>query len=175
MFGYIAANQQAFSKEEKDRYRKYYCGLCHQLDMQYGSIGRASLTYDMTFLSMLLSSLYDLEETRSSRHCIHHPVKGCPYVVTSAAAYAADMNLILTYYQCLDDWRDDCNLISKKKSRRLEKYLPRVKEANPCQSMAIADSLQCLEEMEKANELNPDLPCQLLRTIDGGVIYLAPG
>lgn len=59
MFGYIAANQQAFSKEEKDRYRKYYCGLCHQLDMQYGSIGRASLTYDMTFLSMLLSSLYD--------------------------------------------------------------------------------------------------------------------
>ena len=169
MFGYIAANQQALSKEEKDRYRKYYCGLCYQLDMQYGSIGRASLTYDMTFLSMLLSSLYDLEETRSSRHCIHRPVKGCPYVVTSATAYAADMNLILTYYQCLDDWRDDRNLISKKKSRRLEKYLPRVNEANPRQSMVIADSLQCLEEMEKANELNPDLPANCFGELMGAL------
>ena len=45
-------------------YSKYYCGLCHQLAIRYGSIGQATLTYDMTFLAVLLSSLYELEETR---------------------------------------------------------------------------------------------------------------
>ena len=64
MFGYIVTNSTTLSKEERDRYSKYYCGLCYQLAIRYGSIGQATLTYDMTFLAVLLSSLYELEETR---------------------------------------------------------------------------------------------------------------
>jgi hypothetical protein len=167
MFGYIVINPKTLLKEEKDRYKKYYCGLCHQLEAQYGSIGRASLSYDMTFLAMLLSSLYELEENQGSRHCVPHPMKQHPYVVTPATAYAADMNIILSYYQYLDDWKDDHNLVAKEKSRLLEKYLPLIKESNLRQCMAIADSLQRLWEIEKANELNPDLPANCFGKLMG--------
>ena len=169
MFGYIASNPKTLSKEDKDRYDQYYCGLCHQLNERYGRIGSATLTYDMTFLDILLSALYELEKTQGSRHCVLHPVKRQPYVVTPATAYAADMNIVLSYYQCLDDWNDDHNLAAKQKSRLLEKYLPRIKEAHPDQCMEIADSLRRLGGMEKANELNPDLPANCFGDLMGAL------
>jgi hypothetical protein len=169
MFGYIVTNSTTLSKEEKDRYSKYYCGLCHQLAIRYGSIGQATLTYDMTFLAVLLSSLYELEETQGSRHCFRHPIKRHPYVKTPGTAYAADMNIILTYYQRLDDWNDDHNLVVREKARQLEKYLPRIIDSNPGQCMAIADNLQRLGEMERANELNPDLPANCFGELMGAL------
>jgi hypothetical protein len=123
----------------------------------------------MTFLAMLMSSLYELEETRGSRYCVRHPVKRRPYAFTPATAYAADMNAILSYYQRLDDWKDNHNLIAKEKSRQLEKCLPRAKEANPRQYMAIADALRRLGEMENANELNPDLPANCFGELMGSL------
>lgn len=169
MFGYIAANPEALSKAEKERYREYYCGLCHALGARYGSVGQASLTYDMTFLAMLLSSLYEMEEVQSSGHCAPRPLMRHPYVETPAIAYAADMNVILSYYQCLDDWNDDHNLAARGKCRQLEKHLPYVKEANPIQCMIIADNLQRLGEMEKAGELNPDLPANCFGVLMGAL------
>jgi hypothetical protein len=170
MFGSIAINPEALSKEENDRYRQYYCGLCHQLDVMYGSIGRASLAYDMTFLAMLLSSLYELEETRGGQRCVPHPVKPRSYVATPTTAYAADMNIILAYYQYLDDWNDDHDPAAREKSRLMEKYLARIREFNPRQCMAIADSLQRLGEMEKAGELNPDLPANCFGELMGALL-----
>ncbi len=169
MFGYIVTNPQALTKEEKHRYGKYYCGLCHQLGAQYGSIGHATLTYDMTFLTILLSSLYELEETRGSRRCVPHLIKRHSYVETPVTAYAADMNMILTYYQYLDDSNDDNNLAAKQKSRLLGKFLPRIKEKHPRQCLAIAGCLQRLGEMERANELNPDLPANCFGQLMGSV------
>ena len=81
------------------RYGMCYCGLCHQLNIKFGRTGNAVLTYDMTFLAMLLGSIYDLPETDGSDRCMRHPVKPHPYAVTEATNYAADMNLFLSYYQ----------------------------------------------------------------------------
>jgi hypothetical protein len=169
MFGYIATNPKELSKEEKERYQRCYCGLCRQLDVRYGSIGKASLACDMAFLAMLLSSLYELKETEGSRRCIFHPLKGRAYAVTEAAAYAADMNIILAYYQCLDNWHDSHNLIAKQKSRALAKYLPSVEEAHPQQCLVIADKLRDLGEMEEDNELNPDLPANCFGELMGAL------
>lgn len=169
MFGYIVTNPKALSKEEKSRYQKYYCGLCHQLYTQYGSIGRASLTYDMTFLTLLLSSLYELEETETSQRCILHPVRSYSAVTTPATAYAADINIILAYYQCLDDWNDDHNLLAGEKSRQLEKCLPRAGREHPRQQEAIAESLRRLGDMEKKGELNPDIPANCFGELMGAL------
>jgi hypothetical protein len=158
MFGYIAADIKALSKEESYRYSKFYCGLCHELKIRYGNIGRATLTYDMTFLSMLLSALYELDESCGSGRCIRHPIKQRSYVTTEATSYAAQMNVLLTYYQCMDDLADDHNLLAGKMGGRLEKYLPDIENANPRQYEVIANSLKRLEEMEKTGETNPDAP-----------------
>ena len=88
---------------------------------------------------------------------------------TSATAYAADMNIILTYYNYLDDAIDDNSWVAKVKSKLLEKFLPPIQEKNPRQCMAIADSLQRVGEMERANELNPDLPANCFGKLLGSV------
>lgn len=158
MFGYIAADYKAFSEEEKARYEAHYCGLCHRLDVGFGSVGCASLTYDMTFLSILLGSLYHLLEGSGGRRCASHPIKPRPYVETAATAYAADMNILLAYYQALDDWHDDHNQMARKKSEMLKPFLPAIRERNPRQCEVVEGKLTTLGEMERANELNPDLP-----------------
>ncbi|WP_019176830.1 DUF5685 family protein [Methanomassiliicoccus luminyensis] len=170
MFGYVAADLQALSEEERDRYRKHYCGLCYQLDARYASAGRASLTYDMTFLNILLSSLYDLEEVQGSQHCVCHPLKQHPYIVTPATVYAADISILLAYYQCLDDWNDDHDPVARKKNKVLEKYLGSIEGSNPRQYQAVTDSMRQLGRMEQANELNPDLPANCFGELMGTLL-----
>lgn len=169
MFGTIITNPEALSPEEKERYQQAYCGLCHQLDKQFGSAGSATLTFDMTFLALLLGALYALPEQPLLRRCVPHPVKKHPAFTTQVTAYAASMNLALAYYQCLDDWNDDHNLAAREKSRQLEKFLPGIRQAYPRQCVAIEDGLQTLGQMEKANELNPDLPTNCFGELLGEV------
>ena len=65
LFGYIIVNKPEMKFKEFDLYHAYYCGLCRSLKKCYGMAGQISLSYDMTFLAMLLSGLYEPEETRS--------------------------------------------------------------------------------------------------------------
>ena len=62
MFGYIVINQSEMKFKEYDVYRSYYCGLCQSLKERYGVLGQLSLNYDMTFILMLLTGLYEPEE-----------------------------------------------------------------------------------------------------------------
>ncbi len=54
-------NQAALSDEAQERYRTAYCGLCRRIDALHGLRGRFSLSYDLTFLNLLLCSLYEGE------------------------------------------------------------------------------------------------------------------
>jgi len=58
MFGYISPDHGRLSDLQKRRYRAFYCGLCHSLHSRYGQAGRLSLSNDMTFLAILLCSMY---------------------------------------------------------------------------------------------------------------------
>ena len=66
MFGYVIANADSLTDEEKARYKAVYCGLCRSLGERHGLRGRLTLNYDMTFLILLLNSMYEPEETQ---HC----------------------------------------------------------------------------------------------------------
>ena len=61
MFGYVIPNQAALDDEAKARYRTAYCGLCRRIGALHGLRGRLTLSYDLTFLDLLLSSLYEGE------------------------------------------------------------------------------------------------------------------
>ena len=73
MFGYINVNKSELSEENQKIYQAYYCGLCQHLHHNCGMKGQMLLSYDMTFLLMLLSGLYEPETTKSSCKCIAHP------------------------------------------------------------------------------------------------------
>ena len=70
MFGYIVCNQSEMKFKEYDEYHKYYCGLCRGLRNRYGVKGQLSLSYDMTFLIMLLTGLYEPEEAAGTAYLI---------------------------------------------------------------------------------------------------------
>ena len=59
MFGYIVMNKPEIKFKDFDLYRSFYCGLCRELKSKYGISGQISLTYDMTFVVILLSALYE--------------------------------------------------------------------------------------------------------------------
>ena len=113
MFGYIGINRQELKVRELERYRAFYCGLCDTLRTRYGLGGQMTLTYDMTFLIILLSSLYELEEKKRFARCMVHPAKKHVQIKTAATRYAADMNMLLTYEHLMDDWADEKKLWSR--------------------------------------------------------------
>ena len=67
MFGYLVANLEDASDQEKARYRAAYCGLCRTLGGRCGQRCRLALTYDMAFLVLLHGSLYEPKKPRT-RH-----------------------------------------------------------------------------------------------------------
>ncbi len=63
-------NQPEMKFKEFDVYRSFYCGLCHSLRERYGNIGRITLSYDMTFLAMVLTGLYETETRHLKARCL---------------------------------------------------------------------------------------------------------
>ena len=103
MFGYVTGNWKELNKDQQARYGAVYCGICRRLQAQSGGVSRLGLSYDMAFLSLLLMSLYEPEETSGKDGCLLHPVKRRAWVDNEYIRYSADMNVILAYYNCLDD------------------------------------------------------------------------
>jgi hypothetical protein len=171
MFGTVRANRKVLSPEERKRYDGAYCGLCRELGLKAGSLGRSCLSYDMTFLSMLLSSLYNFPERQKNCVCVVRPIPHTS-VFNEAVSYAADMNMALAYYQALDDWKDDKKQAAKRKSEALAKYLPEISGKWSRQCGVIEEKLNELGEMESANELNPDLPINCFGELLGEVFVV---
>lgn len=110
MFGYIIINKGDMKFKEFDVYHSYYCGLCRALKDNYGVSGQLSLTYDMTFLSILLTGLYEPKTKEYTVKCVAHPFEKHLVRQNEFSDYAADMNILFTYYKCMDDWHDDKKL-----------------------------------------------------------------
>ena len=121
MFGYVVVNKPELKFREFDVYRAYYCGLCHSLSKRHGLSGQLTLSYDMTFLVILLSSLYEPEHNVTSKRCVVHPLRRQNIISSEFTDYIADMNVILSYFKCLDDWHDDRSVLKLAYSKLLKK------------------------------------------------------
>lgn len=110
MFGYIIINKAEMKFKEFDVYHSYYCGICRDLKRKYGAAGQISLSYDMTFLAILLTSLYEPETKVSCCKCMAHPFEKHETRNNIFTEYAADMNALFAYYKCRDDWEDERKL-----------------------------------------------------------------
>lgn len=107
MFGYIVVHKPELRIREYETYRAGYCGLCRSLKKRHGKLGQMTLSFDMTFLAFLLTGLYEPQTKTKKGRCLAHPLHKHPYRENPYFDYAADMNVILTYYKCLDDWQDE--------------------------------------------------------------------
>ena len=158
MFGFVAANIEELTGEEKLRYNSVYCGICRQIREQSSQFARMTLRYDIAFLSLLLMSLYEPEEQRGSRACKLHPIKPRPWTDNEYIRYGADMNVALAYYKAADDVQDDRSLSGSLLANALQKHLPAIQAAYPRQCRAMEDCIQVLSRLEQENCQTPDLP-----------------
>ncbi|MBQ6359722.1 MAG: hypothetical protein IJJ25_01045 [Lachnospiraceae bacterium] len=157
MFGYLITNRAELKVREDETYKKFYCGVCRSLGENSGYLSRFSLTYDMTFLAVLLSDLYDEPFVSVQERCPGNPFRVCEKALSSGVDYAADMNILLTYYNLLDNVRDDGKKSSLFAARCLRKPLNRIKEQYPRQYHAVRGYVRDLRKCELKNEPNPDL------------------
>lgn len=150
MFGYVIANKAALTEKQLARYKGCYCGLCRALHERHGQLSRLALNFDMTFLVLLLSSMYEPKEYSGSGKCALHPVHGCDFWRNRFSDYAADMTVALAYFNSLDDWNDDRKVFSLAYSKLLKNSYEAVKQQWPGQCSVIESSLEQLKELEKS-------------------------
>lgn len=150
MFGYVIVNAQALSPQATAHYQASYCGLCHALGQYHGLSGRLTLSYDLTFLNVLLASLYEDEHpfTQSKARCPIHPLRKKEWRTNAHTAYCADMSVALHYYAAKDKWIDDkspaglafMQLLSQKHKAAVARY--------PAQCAAMVENLTQLSALE---------------------------
>jgi len=156
MFGYIIVNKAEMKYKEFDIYHSYYCGLCRKLKEKYGIWGQISINYDMTFVLMLLTGLYEPETVSGTCRCIAHPFEEQGTLSNVITEYVADMNVVLTNFKCQDDWEDEKKihkyiygkLLEGKSKKRKDFYTEKVRNIN----MMMYD----LAEAEKENKKDID-------------------
>lgn len=169
MFGYVTIYREDLDDAALDRYQAYYCGLCRALGQRYGVAGRMTLTYDMTFVAILLSALYDPPTQFSSARCAPHPFKARPRATNEFLAYAADMTVALAYYNYMDDWQDDHRRGGLQAAKRLEPYLESIRARWPRQCEAIRAQLDALNRLEAADSSDLDGLCNCFGNLLGAV------
>lgn len=156
MFGYVYANKMELKLRELEQYRAYYCGLCRILREKYSIAGQMTLSYDMTFLVILLTGLYEPESEDGKMRCIPHPVKKHRYIANEYTEYAADMNILLTYYKELDDWDDEKKINGLLASAIFKKNAHKVSLRYSEKASKIEQYLKELREHEKMKDTDID-------------------
>lgn len=156
MFGYIAINKAEMKFKDYDMYHSYYCGLCRRLKECYGKRGQLTLSYDMTFLIVLLTGLYEPETTIDKTTCVTHPLEKHLTRINEYTDYAAAMNLVLSYYKCKDDWNDEHKKKSYIAAKALHSKITAIEKQYPEKTTRIASYLEQLSIYEKQNETDLD-------------------
>ena len=174
MFGYVSPVLSVLSEEQKQRYRSFYCGVCHALQDRHGQIRRLSLSNDMTFLAMLLSSLYEPETSLAKARCLPHPLKAHDFLSSPMIDFAADMNALLFCYKCEDQRRDDHSLQGKAGVSLFRRAAENVKRRWPSQAEGVENALTELWKEEEKVSPDPDRLCNLSGEMLGSAFVPKP-
>ena len=170
MFGYVMANLPELDKETQRRYGSVYCGICRRIREQSCNTARLGLSYDMAFLALLLMSLYEPEEESGKNACRLHPIAKRPWVDNEYIRYGADMNVLLAYYNAMDDYADEKKPVAKVMASVFSKGLPEIRERYPRQCDAVEACLQELSRLEEEGCDSPDLPANCFGQLMGELL-----
>ncbi len=161
MLGVMTVRQPELKFREFDRYRGVYCGLCRSIGKRCGAACRLALSFEMTFMAMLLTSLYEPETAQELRRCPLHPVKKRLMLSNEAIDYCADMSALVSFYDLRDGWEDEKKVGHLAASGLLKSAAQRAGERWPRQRDAIVAYVSRLHEIEERNEQNLDAAANL--------------
>ena len=157
MFGYVKINKMDLTFREYEHYKGYYCGLCKYLKDNHGAISRLTLNYDITFLVLVLTSLYRPKGSIVEEGCITNPFKKKKKIINEITEYAASMNVLLSYYKLKDNLNDDKGIKDKIAYNLYKSKLKLAYNKYPNKAEYIKTQLEELHELEKNSNYNIDI------------------
>lgn len=149
MFGYVRINKMDLTFREYEHYKAYYCGLCKYLKRNHTELSRLTINYDITFLIVLLSSIYQPSAQVFHEKCIVDPVKKKKHIINDITEYAASMNILLAYYKLEDDVNDEGGIKSRLARRAYKKSFKTAHDKYPKKADFIK---KCLGELRSLEE-----------------------
>ena len=161
MLGVMTVRKDELRFREFDRYRGYYCGLCRAIGSRCGSVCRMALRFEMTFLAMLLTSLYEPETADEKHRCLVHPLQKQRMLMNEAIDYAADLSAIVAYDDLRDGWEDERRVDRLAESALLKRAAKEAGERLPRQREAVERYVKALHEVEARNDQNLDAAANL--------------
>ncbi len=151
MFGYVTICEPELKRKDYRKYKAYYCGLCRTLKENHGNLGQITLSYDMTFAVILLTSLYESTTREEEHRCKVHPLKKQKMLQNAITEYVADMNVLLAYYHMKDDWEDERKISGLLGTKVFGRKIKKIIQKYPRQSKVIQKELKQLMELEKSD------------------------
>ncbi len=135
MLGYVKVYQPQLKMGEFEQYRGVYCSLCRTLGKRYGMVAQMALSYDVTFLVLLLMALSEECVGFEKGHCVYNPCKRrLKCGEHSAFAFGADVSVLLMHHRLQDTVADSrfakrmaagaAQSVSKREYRRAANRLP---------------------------------------------------
>ncbi len=167
MFGLVAADINALTESDKKIYNSFYCGLCKTIGKNFDNFSRITLNYDLTFLYLFLTSYFDEQVEEKDIRCAVHPLKTRTAYMNKYAEYCSYMNILLTYYKLEDDVNDEGLLLAKLGKTLFNKQKEAAKSKYPIKNERIFDCLKRLNEVEKQDEHNADIPASIFGELMG--------
>lgn len=161
MLGNITVKREELKVRDFEKYRGFYCGVCHDLRTNCGELSRMTLTYDMTFLAILLTSLYEPPTSKELRYCMFHPGQKKLCYRNKYTSYAADMSVLIAYHNLMDDWRDEKSKKALVGSGLLHAAYKKTAPKYERQMKALLDYLEKLHQVEEAWSNDLDLAAGL--------------
>ncbi len=137
-------------------YRAAYCGVCKGIGASCGQMARWGLSYDATFISLLLHNIMNIDIEVEKQSCItkfgfKHPMAKVDELTKNIGC----LNTILAYYKLLDDVADEKKggvkrfffVGSFKKAKKLHPQMAEIVERN----------MKLQSQLEKGNSSSVDM------------------
>ena len=120
---------------------------------KYGKTGALSLSYDMTFLSLLLSDIEDDTPIEGKERCIVHPITEHKFFTTKVMEYTAAMQILLSHYALIDSNNDE----GRNKKDPFLPFIPEIEKTYKRQCNTLKNKLSALWENEKKGIKDPEM------------------
>ncbi len=150
MFGYVRPEKPDLLMRDFALYKAVYCGLCKAIGKRIGQLQRFTVSYDMTFLTLLLLAFSTVDPDVRHEGCVLNPFKKKAIVANHHVLnYAADLSCFFAYESMRDDAHDDKPIRGRVLSLMLRRSAKNVARGRPVITSFIRDELRQLEAIEK--------------------------
>lgn len=150
MFGYVRTDTPYLYIKDDTLYRAMYCGVCKGIAEVCGHAARMGLSYDVTFLSVILHNIKGIDVKIEKQHCLTHCIRSRQMAeVDELTRQIGALNTFLAYYKYTDDIEDGDG--GRGKRLLFKKGFKRAKKKYPSIEKIVRENLAEQAKTEKAN------------------------